>query len=342
MITNQLEGKNILFLSVRTFNLERQIQSKLESLGANVTFYDERLKDSNLTKAIIRVKKDLYSRKIRKYYDNILKDSESKKFDFLLVVRGEVVPEFFLKEFKKNHPSCILIFYNWDSFKNTNNTAQLLHLYDRKFTFDPDDAVNYNINFRPLYYIDKYQQLNQKKDIQYDMLFLGTAHSDRYLISSQIKEILEKKGKVVYCYYYMQSKWVYHFKKRFDKTFQHFEFSKLSFKPLSLNQIIELYEVSNVILDINHPNQKGLTMRTFEAIGAKRKLITTNKEIKKFNFYNTNNICVIERENIAVPMSFFETKYQDLDNDVYKKLSIEGWLYNLFVDEESQYWNQFV
>ena len=31
-------------------------------------------------------------------------------------------------------------------------------------------------------------------------------------------------------------------------------------------------------------------MRTFEALGAGKKLITTNKEIKKYSFYESNNI----------------------------------------------------
>lgn len=342
MITNQLSGKNILYLSARTFNLEEQIKAKLEEFGANVTFYDERLKDTNITKAIIRVKKDLYSRKITKYYEEILSNTKDKSYDYLLVVRGEVVPEFFLKKFKENHPACIFIFYNWDSFKNTNNTVPLLHLYDRKFTFDPEDAKTYNINFRPLYYIDEYLNIDQNKEIKYDMLFLGTAHSDRYVISSKIKNILEENGKTAFCYYFMHSKWVYYFKKRFDKTFQHFELSKLSFKSLSLKEMASLYEISNVILDINHPNQKGLTMRTFEAIGAKRKLITTNKEIKKFGFYNPNNIYLIDREDSVLDLDFFDKPYENIDEEVYNKLSISGWIYNLFVDDETDYWREFI
>ncbi|MCT4174035.1 lipopolysaccharide biosynthesis protein [Elizabethkingia anophelis] len=342
MITNQLENKNILYLSARTFNLEKQIKSKLESFGAKVYFYDERLKDNNLTKAVIRVKKDLYRHKILKYYQRILQETKTIKIDYLFVVRGEVVPEFFLEKLREYHPDCIFIFYNWDSFKNTGNTADLLHLYDRKFTFDPEDAKRYKINFRPLYYIDDYLNINQEKEKKNDLLFLGTAHSDRYIISSKLKELLENKGKKVFCYYFMYSKWVYYFKRYFDKTFQHFELSKLSFKSLSLKEILSLYEVSNVILDINHPNQKGLTMRTFEAIGAKRKLITTNKEIFKFGFYNSNNIYYLDRDNIKVDLDFFDTPYLQTESELYKKLSISGWIYNLFVDDENEYWNNCI
>ena len=56
MITNQLQGKKILFFSVRFFNLENEIIQKLESFGAIVTYYDKRPNNSNLTKANKRKK----------------------------------------------------------------------------------------------------------------------------------------------------------------------------------------------------------------------------------------------------------------------------------------------
>lgn len=342
MVSEQLRDKNILFLSVRTFNLEEQIKSKLEDFGARVYFYDERLKNSNFTKAVIRVEKRLYQRKITKYYETILKETESIRFDYLLVIRGEVVPRFFLEQFKKMHPKCILIFYNWDSFKNTNNSMSMLDLYDRKFTFDPKDAEKLNINFRPLYYIDEYLKINQFKEKKYDLLFLGTAHSDRYLISSKIKKTLERNGKRVHCYYFMHSKWVYFFKRQFDKTFQYFEYSKLSFKSLTLEEILNLYEESGAVLDINHPNQMGLTMRTFEAIGANRKLITTNKEILKFGFYNPNNIYYLDRNDMTIDLDFFDKPYQKIDGSLFDKLSITGWIYNLFINDEREYWQKYI
>ncbi|MDX4975368.1 CgeB family protein [Myroides odoratimimus] len=342
MIGNQLVGKKILFFCVQTFGLEKQVKSKLEELGAFVTYYDERPKNNTFTKAIIRLKKELYTRKIVKYYNSIIKNTENDSFDYMLVIRGEVVPEFFLKLFKENHPSCKLIFYNWDSFKNTPNTKKLLDLYDTKFSFDPYDAKDSSIFFRPLYYIDSYASLESRKDFLYDLLFLGTAHSDRYIISNRIKENLEEKGKKVYCFYYMQGKLVYFYKKLFDSTFQHFDYKKLSFESLSTSKMLMLYNQSKVILDINHPGQKGLTMRTFEAIGAKKKLITTNEEIKKLPFYNRDNILVLDRNKPEIDLSFVESDYCDIDSEIYQKLSIEGWLFNLFINDESEYWSKFI
>ena len=92
---------------------------------------------------------------------------------------------FFLKEFKRRNPNCVFIFYTWDSFKNNPNAVSILEYFDKKFTFDTNDAIKHNLNFRPLFFIDRYGEIVNKK-IKYNLLFLGTAHSDRYKISDNI------------------------------------------------------------------------------------------------------------------------------------------------------------
>lgn len=340
MLKEKLENKNILFFSVQTFNLEKEIIKKLKELGSNVEYYDERPSNNNFTKGIIRFKRSVYQHKIDQYYRGILHSTSQKKYDFLFVNRGEVVPEFFLEKFKINHPNCTLIFYTWDSFTNHNHPTNILHYFDRKFTFDSDDAIKHNINFRPLFFLDAYRNVKDSTNVKskYNLLFLGTAHSDRYRISTNVMNWCNQNTLTSFCYYYMQGKLVYFYKKFFDKSFEEFDFKKLSFKSLTTQQILELYKDSDVILDINHPGQKGLTMRTFESVGAEKKVITTNSEVKKYCFYNPNNIFVIDRNNIQLDKSFFESKYEKINIETYEKMSIEGWLNSIFFENESNFW----
>ncbi len=113
-----LTDKKILFLSVQTFNLEVEIKNKLQELGAQVIFYDERPANNNFIKGVIRLKRSLVQKRINAHYKKILVFSEHIKFDYLFVNRGEIVPAFFLEELKKKHPYCFFIFYTWDSFTN--------------------------------------------------------------------------------------------------------------------------------------------------------------------------------------------------------------------------------
>lgn len=340
IIKEVLNNKNILFFSVQTFNLEKEIAKKLEQLGANVDYYDERPSNNNFTKGIIRLKRSLLQLKINKYYNKILLEIKDKKYDFLFVNKGEVVPEFFLEDFKKQQPNCQCIFYTWDSFSNNKNALTILKYFDKKFSFDSDDAVKYGLEFRPLFYLDFYQEIDLIKNVRInnDLLFLGTAHSDRYRISNNIANWCDKHNLKAYCYYYMQGRFVYFYKKMFDKTFKEFDYKKLSFESLNAKDLFQLYLKSKVVLDINHPGQKGLTMRTFETIGAKRKMITTNAEVRKYKFYDPNNILIIDREDVRLTKEFFESDYKEVDKDLYKRMSLKGWLLCLFVNSEPNIW----
>lgn len=334
----KLNKKNILFFSVKTFGLELKIISKLQSFGANVKYYDERPSNSIYAKGIIRIKRGLYQKNINQYYNSILESNIELNYDYLFVNRGEVVPEFFLIEFKKNNPNCIFIFYTWDSIGNHSHPKNIIKYFDRKFTFDHEDAMNYNLGFRPLFFLDEFVFKNQSTNIKYDLIFLGTAHSDRYKISSWFKQWCNYNNLTMYCYYYIQGRLVFLYKKIFDKSFGNIAYKKLSFKSLNINDIVGLYESSNVILDINHPNQKGLTMRTFEAIGLNKKLITTNENIRKYQFYNPNNIFIINRNNLEIDNNFFNSSYQPIIPDLYNNCSMEGWLTCLFIESQSDFW----
>ncbi len=327
-IEARLTKKNILVLSVEYFGYERAIVQKLRTFGAHVDFYDERPSNSVLAKGIIRVKRSLYQKNIDAYYRKILRQILSTHYDYLLVLRGEVVPAFFLQAFRKMNPHAHFVYYTWDSFKNNKHSLNILKYFDAQYTFDPDDAYNYKIKFRPLFFMDEYGRLNRPElnGHLYDLLFLGTAHSDRYSISNKLIEWCHKKELRTYAYYYCQSRSVFFYKKLFDPLFKTFEYRSLSFQPLSRASVLRLYRQSSVILDINHPDQGGLTIRTFEALGAGKKIITTNSEIKKYPFYDENNILIIDRDDPKLSLEFFKTPFRPLDRNVLYTMSLSGWV----------------
>lgn len=339
-LRQRLYNKKILFFSVQTFGLEVEIKSKLEDLGAHVVYFDERPFNNNFIKGIIRIKRNLVQNRIDDYYKKILKRTAKTKFDYLFVNRGEIVPAFFLEKFKNIHPNCRFVFYTWDSFTNNKHPISILKYFDRKFTFDPNDASEYKINFRPLFFLDEFRNIKTftSQKPKYNLLFLGTAHTDRYKISTEITTWCRQNGLTSFCYYYMHGRLVYLYKWLFDKSFKKFQYKKLSFKSLSLDSIIDLYKESDVILDINHIGQKGLTMRTFESLGSGKKLITTNDDIKNYCFYNPNNIFIINRNNVSIDKHFFESSYEDIDPFIYDKMSIEGWINCIFFEYESGFW----
>lgn len=333
------KGKKVLLLTVSFFSYEKIIAQRLEELGAEVDFYDERPSNSILAKGLIRIKKSFYKVQINNYYKRILEEIKNKRYDYFLLIKGEVIPPSFIEKVKKINPEIKAIYYNYDSFKNNPNAALILDFFDEKFTFDRNDALNYNIHFRPLFYSKEYEEIRDYKNtITYNTMFVGTAHSDRYVISESVKKWCEKNNLSSFAFYFSPSKLVFLFKKIFESTFQEFDIKKISFQSLKHSEIIDLYKNSQAVLDINHPWQKGLTMRTFEALGAGRKLITTNSEIKYYPFYNEQNILVIDRENIQLSKSFFESGIVDIGDDNLYKMSLDSWLECVFFEHQDNYW----
>ncbi len=129
---------------------------------------------------------------------------------------------------------------------------------------------------------------------------------------------------------FFPSKLLFHLKRIVDPILWKSRITDFRFDALKKNEIVDYVEKSNVVVDIQHPNQIGLTIRTIEVLGARRKLLTTNNDIVNYDFYNPNNIQVLDRDSVNVDISFFRKQMVELDETIYKKYSIDGWISVIF------------
>ena len=72
--------------------------------------------------------------------------------------------------------------------------------------------------------------------------------------------------------------------------------------------------------------QSGVTLRSIEAILFNKKLITTNKSIKKYDFYNPNQIFILENENYSDIIKFLHTKFTPAPLDILYQYSSDAML----------------
>jgi len=327
------ENKRILLFSPHFFGYGLAVAKKLEDYGAEVNYFDERPGNDFMTKALIRIDKSLLARKIHKYYSKINRSLKKNYYDYVLFLNLEAISEKDLKALKASQPRATFIMYMWDSVRNKKHTASLLSYFDLKHTFDKDDSENERysaFNFRPLFFLDEYRNLDSRAKKDIDLLFVGSIHSDRYPLLMKIQSLCAEAGKTTDFFMFLQSKKLFYARKASDKSFSTAKMTDFEFTSLSKEDLINKLARTKVVLDIQHPSQTGLTMRTVEMIGAKKKIITTNKHIKDYDFYNPTNVLCIDRENIELDMSFFETDFKDLDDAIYHRYSIDGWLEEIF------------
>ena len=326
-----LQGKRILFFSAHLFGYQNDIRLAMESVGAIVDYYDERPANNFLVKGVIRINRNLLAGYINHYYNKIIKEPLQKEYDYVFFIKGESISASNVRRLKQFHPEANFIIYHWDSIANNSNAQNLLPYFDRVFSFDKIDCERLGLHFLPLFYTPDYANIPYyDKEIKYDMLFVGTTHSDRYKLVKRIEEQIIKMGGLCLTWFYFPSKILYYKMKIQNSYLRQIPVHTFHFKPMSKELLLQLYAGSRIIIDVQHPKQTGLTMRCIETLGAKRKLITTNYYITEYDFYNPDNILVVDRNLPYVPEKFLNEPYRDTPKEIYESYSIKNWLSSIF------------
>jgi hypothetical protein len=325
-----IQGKRILFIAPRFFGYEIDIKNEVEKRGAHVDYLPDRPFDKPWQVAITKFFPNLIQPWITRYYYKKLKLFSKQEFDIILVINGQTIEPKFLDFLKVQYPKTQSVLYMWDSMDNKPGIVNTLKFYDSAFCFDFNSATKYGMKFRPTFFTPGFTRL-QKSSYKYNLSFIGTMHSDRYEILCKIRSQLAGDIKT-YWYFYLQAPWVYAVYRLLKASMREAPIRDFKFKPLGRTEVHEVFEDTQVILDIEHPQQRGLTMRAFEAMGANKKLITTNADTQNYDFFRPENVCIIDRKNPIIPISFFNVGYQPPSQEIYYKYSLAGWLDEILAD----------
>jgi len=308
------------------------IAKQLESMGATVDLFNERPGNSAWSKIMVRYNVRFYHPIIEKYFDRIITENKGKDYDFIFVIKGEAINSSISKKLRQAYPHAKMIVYYWDSLKNIPDGPAKLKLYDHALTFDPVDAKTYGIPLRPLFYHKTYDaSASTVTQYQYDFSFIGTAHTIRPRI---VKQLSQQYHYHFFSYLFLPHPIVFLYNKLLNRDYRDVHWRDIHFTPIDSKQIRKIYDKSYCILDVEHAKQNGLTMRTIEIVGSQKKLITTNTTIKDYDFYNPNNICIIDRINPQIPTEFMQTPYTPIPSNIQQRYTLESFVKDIFEIEE--------
>lgn len=331
MSVTDINGKKILFFSPAFFNYENIIADKMRDMGAEVDMYDVRSVTRAFDRALLKISPAIFKKKSLHYYEDIISQNEIKDYDYILIVKCDMTPAYILERFRTEYPNAKLCLYLWDSVENIPGVTEKFKYFDTLHSFDMNDCEKYPIlKFRPLFFADQFRkELKASDDYKYDIAFLGTIHSDRYAVIKQVQKIAKEWRLKCYWFLYLQSKFIFRFYMLTKKEFRDVSEDTFSFDKMSAADIAKVVDDSRIILDIQHPKQTGLTMRTIEMMGMNKKLITTNESIKKYGFYNDNNVAIVDRKNVQIPLEFLKKPYTPLPYEIYEKYSLKSWIFEV-------------
>ncbi|MGL9748627.1 hypothetical protein [Enterococcus sp. DIV0170] len=328
---HDLNGMKLLVFAPAFFGYEKAIVKKLQSMGAQVTFFDERPSNSTFGKTLVRMSNKLSQGMVYRYYKNIFFKIKEQQFDQILFFQAEATPRWFLEFVNKENKESRKILYLWDSVSDKPMSLDDRDLYDEIFTFDPYDWKEHGLKFRPLFYIDEYlknpDETNQ--NYKYDFSFIGTVRKDRFDILQEIRRSADIRKQNYFIFYYLQSKLMYYYFKYIRRDFKNGNISDFSFKPMNHHQIQEIIAQTRVLIDIQKPHQVGLTIRTIELLASNKKFVTTNNEIKKYNFFSDKNIQLLSRVNPCIDNDMIISDFEIVEPDILEQYSIGFFLKEL-------------
>ena len=327
---------NLLLIMPNFFDYPKQIKLELEKIGYNVDFFDDRPSTNSLVKSIIKINKNYINGYINKYFHWIMNTISDTKYDVVLLISGQSLSfsETMIKELRASQTSARFILYQWDSQKNFPYIVKMHKFFDVRYSFDKvDTEQDGDLKFLPLFYTEIYEEIGKKQHNQYvyDCSYIGTAHPQKYMYINKMSQELKTVLPNQFIYHYMPSKLKYLYHKARDKEFKKAKYKEFKRVKISSKNVMDIFEMSRCILDAPQAGQSGLTIRSIECLGAKRKLITTNSDIRYYDFYNESNILIFD-DNVDVNSAFFTNDYQDIPEEIYEKYSLRSWLKTMLDD----------
>ncbi|ULJ63487.1 hypothetical protein MIS46_05425 [Wielerella bovis] len=206
--------------------------------------------------------------------------------------------------------------YQFDGLHRFPDIYARIKQFHHFYAFDPNDVKQHNLSFVSNFY---FNHLPDESDILKDSIyFFGTHHDSRSTLITQFAQYIQQIGYMadisILCKHANQAV------NYADSPIQ------IVKKGISFKENVLRAKQAQILLDFVSEDHAGLSFRIFEALGYRKKLITTNHHVVTYDFYHPNNIYILTADNFAGVAEFLARPYQTLDDKIYEKYGFTNWL----------------
>lgn len=298
-------------------NNDKDMLNKIISIISKENNITEIYKEVGFIKRIFRKLHLNYIEIYQKiWYGNWIIDNQKYKriilFDSVLNIK-------IIEEIKKKFPNSELIFWFWNSISNSKQIKEIEYLKNENieiWSFDIEDCKKYHLKYNTQFY---FCEESKKKSIldEREIYFVGY-DKGRIKLLEGIGEIFCQQ-KISFLFEVVKDR-----RKKYPKN----ELKYFIKKVKRYGEVLFEIEKSKAILEINSRNQTGLTLRAMESLFYNKKLISNNKSLKKYDFYDSNNIFIFENmeKEIEELKKFLKMPYNEEVEKYKKNYSIQAWL----------------
>lgn len=237
--------------------------------------------------------------------------------DKILVIKSDFLNKNILIELKKKSNE-LITFLN-DSLSRCPKMKKNITLFDTVYSFENRDCNTYG-----------FKKINNFIYTDIDTTLQASAPFNVFNISSMDKR---KKSVSLFSNYFNLKNVSFKIILFSPKPTDFFNDKSITIinTPYTIPEMLSFLKKCNIVLDLQRPKQQGLSFRVFEALAYGKKLITLNTDIATYDFYNPENIFIVEDlDNINIPDSFFNTKPVKLDENMLQNYHISSWVDTVF------------
>lgn len=311
-------SKKILIIAPFAFGYTAHIQKALlqhKGVDAQILYLDQPAFQYKNTfhKAQNFFSKFFLGKNLKKTFvtDRIKKSMrELGKQDEIFIIRPDMLNDEVLQYIKSFTQQFIAYYY--DSTRRFPRKVDIIPLFDKIYSYDRLDVETYQLSFLTNYIFE------ESNHAEYDYQFFNISTNDyRFPLLENLAKHLKENN------------WSYNIQV-YNGSEMPAEYVEIITTQKSIQEVSELIQKSKIIVEIQRTEQVGLSFRIFEALGHRKKLITTNKDIVNYDFYHPQNILVVDENNIKIPADFVTSPYIEIDEHILSKYKIENWVKPIF------------
>ncbi len=316
-----LRDRHILVVGRDYYFYTREIAAELsEFYGARVRFFP--IEPPN---AIFRIGKKAglsLSWWLERYHKRIILLCAAAPPEFVLFIQVHQIGDL-VAQYREAFRGARFVLYSWDSLI-THDYRPFVNHFDDVLTFDRADASKYpEFHYLPLFFCRRFEELRDHRDFEFDLSFVGVAVSIRRYQELAKLRAWAKANEVFLFDYIVVSPILY-----LKQLFRGQILRGVHFRSLGEDALVSVYRRSRAVLDLPNNVQSGYTMRTFESLGAHRKLVTANPSVSKEEFYTGGSVFVLRGADSVLDKSFLDGPAQF--SPMIERYSLRRWIERLF------------
>ncbi|OCK50584.1 hypothetical protein BA768_05390 [Chryseobacterium sp. CBo1] len=253
-----------------------------------------------------------------KYCKRSLKQLGNDHFDYCVVIRADLVPEFVLKKARKISDK--MVDFQLDGISVSKKILSYRNYFDEIFVFDKNDIKDnpgYHLKFITNCFFGKD---NTDYMAEYDFFYIGQYLADRHQKITNLFTYLDENTIKTNPLIYLNT----------DRSYVNTDSRiKNLIDGTSYQENLDMVKKSSILIDLKRDEHSGLSLRFFEALKYRKKMITNNPTVKEYDFYHPDNIFVTDFNNFDRLSDFLTKPYRPIDHEITDQYEFENWIKKL-------------